>query len=76
MEVDDSKGTVGPIGGILLKMIAAKAEGASVFLVPADNCPEALTRVPAGLELAKVATLDDAVKALKTLAAGGTPPSC
>jgi PDZ domain-containing protein len=76
MEVDDDKGTVGPIGGILLKMIAAKAEGASVFLVPADNCPEALTRVPDGLELAKVATLDDAVKALKTLAAGGTPPSC
>lgn len=76
MEVDDTKGTVGPIGGILLKMIAAKGAGASVFLVPADNCAEALTRVPSGLELAKVTTLDDAVKALKTLAAGGTPPSC
>ena len=76
MEVDDTKGTVGAIGGILLKMIAAKDAGASVFLVPAANCAEALTRVPNGLELAKVATLDDAVKALKTLAAGGTPPSC
>ncbi len=76
MEVDDEKGTVGAIGGILLKMIAAKAAGASVFLVPAANCPEALTRIPSGLELAKVSTLDDAVKALKTLAAGGTPPSC
>lgn len=76
MEVDDTKGTVGPIGGILLKMIAAKEQGASAFLVPADNCPEALTRVPEGLLLAKVSTLDDAVKALKTLAAGGTPPSC
>ena len=76
MEVDDAKGTVGPIGGILLKMIAAKDAGASVFLVPAANCAEALTRVPAGLELAKVATLDDAVKALHTLAVGGTPPSC
>ncbi|MET3803934.1 PDZ domain-containing protein [Nakamurella sp. UYEF19] len=76
MEVEDDKGTVGAIGGILLKMIAAKAAGASVFLVPADNCAEALTRIPAGLELAKVATLGDAVTALKTLAAGGTPPSC
>ncbi len=76
MEVADDKGTVGPIGGILLKMIAAKAAGASEFLVPADNCPEALTRVPQGLHLAKVATLDDAVKALATLRAGGTPPSC
>ncbi len=76
MEVDDNKGTVGAIGGILLKMIAAKAQGASVFLVPADNCPEALTRVPEGLALAKVSTLEDAVKALETLSAGGTPPSC
>jgi PDZ domain-containing protein len=76
MEVDDTKGTVGPIGGILLKMIAAKGAGASVFLVPADNCAEALTRVPTGLELAKVSTLDNAVSALKILAAGGTPPSC
>lgn len=76
MEVGDGKGTVGPIGGILLKMIAAKAAGASVFLVPADNCAEALTRVPTGLELARVATLDDGVKALRTLAGGGTPPSC
>ena len=76
MEVDDNKGTVGPIGGILLKMIAARAQGATVFLVPADNCPEALTRVPSGLRLAKVSTLDDAMKALKTLKSGGTPPSC
>lgn len=76
METDDDKGTVGIIGGILLKMIAARNAGATVFLVPAGNCTEALTRVPAGLRLAKVATLDDGVAALKTLAAGGTPPSC
>jgi len=76
MEVEDTKGTVGPIGGILLKMIAAEDAGASVFLVPAGNCAEALTRIPAGLTLVKVATLPDAVNALRTLAAGGTPPSC
>ena len=76
MEVTDDKGTVGPIGGILLKMIAARSAGATVFLVPADNCPEALTRVPAALELARVSTLGDAVAALKTLSSGGTPSSC
>jgi PDZ domain-containing protein len=44
--------------------------------VPADNCAEALPAVPAGLTLVKGSTLDDAVQAGKTIAAGGTPPSC
>jgi PDZ domain-containing protein len=72
----DPDGNVGPIGGILLKMIAAREAGARVFLVPADNCAEALTQVPDGLQLVKVATLDDATSALATLRAGGTPPGC
>ncbi|GGM07876.1 YlbL family protein [Nakamurella endophytica] len=76
MEIDDDKGTVGAIGGILMKEIAARDAGATVFLVPADNCAEALTRVPDGLQLVKVATLSDAMAALKTLAGGGTPPGC
>ena len=76
MEVDDDKGTVGPIGGILLKEIAARQAGATIFLTPASNCPEALTRVPAGLQLVKVATLADAMTALQTISAGGTPPGC
>ena len=76
MEVDDDKGTVGPIGGILLKQIAAREAGATDFLVPADNCSEALTRVPAGLRLDKVATLNDAMTAVRTIAAGGTPVGC
>lgn len=67
---------VGAIGGILMKMIAARDAGATVFLVPADNCTEATTRIPDGLQLVKVATLDDAVAALKTLADGGSPPGC
>ncbi len=67
---------VGPIGGILMKMISARDAGASVFLVPEPNCQEAVTRIPAGLQLVKVGTLDEAMTALKTLAAGGTPPGC
>ena len=76
MEVDDDKGTVGPIGGILLKMIAARGAGATDFLVPADNCAEALTQIPAGLRLDKVTDVDEAVDAVHTIAAGGSPTGC
>jgi PDZ domain-containing protein len=63
----DENGTVGPIGGIVLKLIAARDAGATVFLVPAQNCPEALTRVPDGLTLVKVTTLTDAMSTLDAL---------
>lgn len=69
-------GTVGPIGGVLLKLITARDAGATVFLVPERNCAEARTQVPDGLQLVKVATLDDALSALETIRAGGTPPGC
>jgi PDZ domain-containing protein len=72
----DPDGTVGPIGGVLLKLITAREAGATVFLVPASNCAEAVTQVPDGLQLVKVASLDEAMSALETLKAGGTPPSC
>ncbi len=72
----DADGKVGPIGGVLLKMITAREAGAGVFLVPADNCAEAVTQVPDGLQLVKVATLSDATSALQTLREGGTPPGC
>jgi PDZ domain-containing protein len=69
-------GTVGPIGGIPLKLISARRLGAVLFLVPADNCAEALANAQPGLPMAKVATLDDALTALSDLRAGTTPPSC
>jgi len=72
----DGDGKVGPIGGVLLKLITARDAGATVFLVPADNCAEAITQVPDGLQLVKVATLKDATTALQTLKDGGTPPGC
>jgi PDZ domain-containing protein len=69
-------GTVGAIGGIQQKEITARRAGATYFLAPADNCAEALTAVPQGLTLVKVSTLDDALKALQTIRAGGRPPGC
>ena len=72
----DPDGNVGAIGGVLLKLITARDAGATVFLVPADNCAEAVTQIPEGLQLVKVATVDDAMTALRTLDAGGDPPGC
>jgi PDZ domain-containing protein len=72
----DSVGTVGPIGGIPFKLVAAREAGASTFLVPAQNCAEALANAPDGLRLVKVDTLADAVGDLDSLAAGADVPSC
>lgn len=71
-----AQGQVGAIGGIAQKMRGAKARGATVFLVPADNCAEAAKTKPGGLTLVKVSTLDDALDGLATLRAHGTPTSC
>ena len=72
----DAEGKVGPIGGITLKMAAAKGIGAQLFLVPADNCTEASGVDDPGFPLAKVASLDDALKALSDFEAGRTPAGC
>jgi Lon-like protease len=72
----DLHGKVGPIGGIQLKMVAAENIHAKLFLVPADNCQEALGAPVQGLTLAKVSSLDDALRALADLRAGRTPPTC
>lgn len=69
-------GEVGPIGGIAHKIVAAADVGATVFLVPADNCEEAKTADEDAVELVKVENLGQAVDALKTLSAGGEPPRC
>lgn len=68
-------GEVGPIGGITHKMVAAQEAGATVFLVPTDNCYEARSDNDK-LQLVKVDTLDQAVGALQTISSGGQPPSC
>lgn len=70
------EGEVGPIGGIPLKMVAARDIGADLFLVPAANCEEARAAEDPGFPLARVATLDDALAALADLRAGRTPAQC
>ncbi len=72
----DDEGNVGAIGGIAQKMRGAKRDGAKYFLAPADNCGEAVANAVSGLEIVKVATLDDALKALQVLRDHGTPTLC
>lgn len=72
----DDDGNVGPIGGIPQKLVGAKSAGAQIFLVPKDNCAEALKNAVDGLPMAEVATVDDALTALKTFTSGGTPKPC
>lgn len=69
-------GAVGAIGGITHKMSAARDAGATVFLVPADNCDEAVTEQQDGMRLVKVDTLGTAVDALHALSTGADAPHC
>jgi PDZ domain-containing protein len=72
----DDEGRVGPIGGIPQKLVGAKEAGAQLFLVPGDNCAEALRNAVPGLPMAKVTNVGDALRALQTFTTGGTPVPC
>ncbi|HIT76600.1 MAG TPA: hypothetical protein IAA98_13535 [Candidatus Avipropionibacterium avicola] len=62
----DTDGRVGAIGGIQSKVVAAERAGATIFLVPADNC-EDLAGLRTDLDLIRIATLDEAIDALTAL---------
>jgi Lon-like protease len=72
----EADGVVDPIGGIQQKMVGARAAGATIFLTPAANCPDAAGAVPAGMRLIKVSSLAGAVSDLEALKAGRPVPSC
>ena len=72
----DENGAVGPIGGITYKITAARDAGATIFLVPAANCSEAVRHAPDGVDLVKVDDLAGAVSGLAKINEGGQAPSC
>ncbi len=72
----DADGKVGPVGGVSLKTQAAKRDGATVFLVPKDECSDAKAELPKGLQLIPVTSLEQTVEALRALDKGGDVPSC
>ncbi len=75
--IDDS-GNVGPIGGIRQKLAGARADGATWFLAPSDNCDEVVDHVPDGLNVVKVSTFAQARDAVEAIAADrtGSLPHC
>jgi len=73
-------GSVGPIGGIQQKIVAAADSGAELFLVPPDNC-ESATAVELDEEdmrLVKAPTMHSAVESIRTYVddPDATLPSC
>ena len=59
------EGSVGPIGGIQQKVAAARDDGAELFLVPPDNCAEAIGADAGDMRLVRADTVHAAVASLK-----------
>ncbi|OPA77536.1 peptidase S16 [Paenibacillus selenitireducens] len=67
-------GTVGPIGGIPHKIVAADREKADIFFAPAQNYDEAKKKydtMKTDMKLVKVSTVDEALKYLEALPVKG-----
>ncbi len=67
-------GTVGPIGGIELKLISAKKAGATLFLAPDGNCSEVVGQIPNGLSVVIVKDLKSALTAIQDFNSGKPVP--
>lgn len=74
----DAAGKVGPIGGIKEKVAGARRGGATIFLVPRDNCRD-LVGVETDLLLVRVDSLTSAIDSLNKLNTQGDQaavPAC
>ena len=61
----DPEGKVGPIGGIQQKIAAARDTGAELFMVPPDNCDEAVDAPNDDMQLVRADTMHDARVAIE-----------
>lgn len=66
----DLDGTVGPIGGVRQKVVAAQEAGARVILVPRRNYADALTAKNDAVRIFPIASLEEALAVLE-----GLPPA-
>ncbi|MCW2851094.1 MAG: lon2 [Nocardioides sp.] len=71
-------GKVGAIGGIPQKIAGAREDGAQLFLVPPDNCKEALSADPGDMRLVRATTMHEALGAIEDWVADPDAdlPSC
>ena len=63
----DTRGDVGPIGGIQDKVVGAERAGATIFLVPADNMAELRDMDTGDMRLISVSSFKEALDALRSL---------
>lgn len=72
------EGEVGPIGGIEQKIFGARDGGATFFLAPAANCAVAAAVDAEGIQVVRVASVEEARTVLERIAAGDTTalPAC
>jgi Lon-like protease len=61
----DAAGTVGPIGGIQQKIVGARDAGAELFLVPPDNCDEAVEAPNGDMRLVKAESTHSALQSIQ-----------
>lgn len=61
----DASGNVGPIGGIQQKIVGAKDDGAELFLVPPDNCEEALAAPHGAMRLVEAESTHSAIASIE-----------
>ncbi|MEI7779919.1 MAG: PDZ domain-containing protein [Actinomycetes bacterium] len=69
-------GTVGAIGGIGQKVVAARVAGATLFLAPKQNCSDLAGVVQTGITVAAVGNLVDAMNAIAAWRAGKAVVAC
>lgn len=65
----DENGDVGSIGGIAEKILAAKKAGATIFIVPEENCKDlapSVAKIPDGIKIVAVSSLAEAISALNS----------
>jgi len=74
----DASGNVGPIGGIQQKIVGAKNDGAQLFLVPPDNCDEAVGAHNGDMRLVEAATTHSAIQSIEAWVKNpdATLPTC
>jgi PDZ domain-containing protein len=74
----DADERVGPIGGIQQKIAGAREAGAKLFMVPPDNCDEAVDAQNGDMTLVRADTMHDAVAAIESWVddPDATLPSC
>ena len=71
----DGSGTVGPVGGVPQKAVAARHAGARLMIVPRDEVRDARTKA-GDMKVIGVTTLDQALAALRANGGAAIPGAC